>query len=116
MAVEWLRVSNNHTRRTALPEWGLGRKVESSVYQLKQFINWRSIMINKIKTSLFILTLIAFLLSATLGFASSNTLVLGDDNAVILMNDDDDKDKDDDDDKGDDDDKDKDDDDDDKHK
>ena len=65
-------------------------------------------MINKIKTSLFILTLIAFLLSATLGFASSNALVLGDENSVILMNDDD---KDDDDDKGDDDD-----DDDDKHK
>jgi hypothetical protein len=63
-------------------------------------------MTTKIKTLLSLLTLIAFLLSATLGFASPNTLVLGDDNAVILMNDDDDK--------GDDDDKD--DDDDDKHK
>ena len=72
-------------------------------------------MIHKIKTSLFLLTLIAFLLSATLGFASSNAPVLGDDNGLILMNDDDK----DDDDKGDDDDKDKgdeDDEDDDKHK
>ena len=66
-------------------------------------------MIYKIKASLFLLTLIAFLLSATLGFASSNALVLGDDNGLILMNDDDKGD--DDDDKGDDDDED-----DDKHK
>ena len=79
------------------------KKQTSYLYQLKQFANWRSIMINKIKTSLFILTLIAFLLSATFSFASSNTLVLGDDNSVILMNDDDDKDKDDDDDDDDDD-------------
>ncbi|HKI49758.1 MAG TPA: hypothetical protein VKA69_10560 [Desulfobacteria bacterium] len=63
-------------------------------------------MTNKIKNSLFLLTLIAFLLSSTLGFASSKALVFGDDDTVILMNDDD-KDKDDDDKDKDDDDKDK---------
>jgi len=54
-------------------------------------------MIKKINISLFLLTLIAFLFSATLGFASSNTMVFGDDKSIILMDDDDDKGDDDDD-------------------
>jgi hypothetical protein len=55
-------------------------------------------MINQIKASLFLLTLIAFLLSATLGFASSSVKVFENDNTYVLMNDDDKEDDDDDDD------------------
>lgn len=58
-------------------------------------------MINQIKTSLFFLILIVFLLSTSLGFASTKPLVPEDDNLVIVMSDGDDKDKDDDDDKDD---------------
>jgi len=55
-------------------------------------------MINQIKASLFLLTLIAFLLSATLGFASSSIKVFENDNTYVLMNDDKEDDKEDDDD------------------
>ena len=67
-------------------------------------------MLNKIKSMLFFLTLIAFLFSATFGFAATQTPVAGEDNSVVFKDDfKANKDKDDDDD--DDDDKDKDDDD-----